>query len=541
MTKVVLKFRIILIMFAMILTLRVFYLTVTEGDELKDKANKQNTINLDVSIKRNDFLDRYNRHITGLEKRGYIAIFSANDDALDLRNCNLLSEYCDETASQIFERLKNQKKTFVKTNCEVDEKTFANIRNIKYFYAPVRYLNDYPAAAVIGYVADGKGVSGLEKVYDTFLCDTQSSNEVITDARRNLISEINTASNTAIDKKLKTTIDLNFQRICQEALEKNSTVGAVVLLNISDFDVLAMASYPSFEQDDIAKYLNDKNGALQNRCLMAYDMGSIFKIVVSAAAIEYDGFDINKKYYCSGTKTVSGKVFECHNENGHGLQSFCDAFKNSCNCAFIEIGEEIGFKAIADMAKKFGIGDENLNPTDFYQQKGTIPDINNYYLADLANLSIGQGQLSGTVLNGAILSAVIASGGLIKSVNLTDSIIDSYGQVAENLRKDSTKRIVDENTAQFIYKMMLETNISGTGTTAFVDFYGSGGKTGSAQTGWYVNGENYQHGWYTGFFPANNPLYALCVYAENGKSGSVSAAPVFKEIGTRIMNLKQGE
>ena len=86
---------------------------------------------------------------------------------------------------------------------------------------------------------------------------------------------------------------------------------------------------------------------------------------------------------------------------------------------------------------------------------------------------------------------------------------------------------------------MCITNKSGTGTNAQIGVYGSGGKTGSAQTGWYVEGENYQHGWFTGFFPEENPEFALCVFVENGKSGSETAAPIFKNIGERIMELQR--
>ena len=161
----------------------------------------------------------------------------------------------------------------------------------------------------------------------------------------------------------------------------------------------------------------------------------------------------------------------------------------------------------------------------------------NYYLADLANLSIGQGKLSGNAVNGAVLSAVIANRGIIKEVNCVDSVVDGVGQIKRTLKVSGESRVISETTAQKIYNMMLKTNISGTGTTGYIENVGSGGKTGSAQTGWYVNGERYQHGWYTGFFPAENPKYAMCVFVENGKSGSETAAPIFKAIGENIVNL----
>ena len=111
------------------------------------------------------------------------------------------------------------------------------------------------------------------------------------------------------------------------------------------------------------------------------------------------------------------------------------------------------------------------------------------------------------------------------------------GQEKRRLRVFGQQRVISENTAKIIQKMMINTNIYGTGTTAYVDGFGSGGKTGSAQTGWFVDGQRYQHGWYTGFFPQENPEFAMCVFVENGKSGSETAAPIFKEIAEIIMNI----
>ena len=535
MSERVLGIRTVLAAIFMVIIARTYYLTIVCHDELKQKADSQNTVNISVSDKRNDFLDRYNRHITGLEKKGYIAIFSSNDDDIDKKNCELLECYTTETAEEIYNRLKLQKKTFVQTNIDINKYKLNEIRYIKPFYASSRYLSDYPAASLIGYVSDSTGVYGLEKVYNEVLENKDSQAFVETDAFRNIIGDVNLVSNNQQNFKVKLTLDLKLQRIVERALENSGMKASAVLLNTKSFDVLAMASYPDFEQDNIAKFLNDGNGTLQNNSMLAYDMGSIFKIVVAAAAYENNLIDENKVYNCYGKINVSGKWFECHNAYGHGEQTIYDAFKNSCNCAFIELGQEVGYTNILNMAKKFRLGERRLLPFELEQQKGSLPDENNYYMADLANFSIGQGVFSGTVLDGASISAVIANGGYVCNANCVDCVTDSYGQVIKTLRNDKCERILLAETAGKIKEMMILTNESGTGTTAQLENAKSGGKTGSAQTGWYVNGENYQHGWFTGFFPADNPIYSLCVFVENGKSGSETAAPIFKEIGDEIL------
>lgn len=523
----------------MILMLRIYYFSVVMGDEIKKKADRQNTVSFDISPLRNDFLDRNNKHLTGLEKKKYIFVYTSKDDETDKSNANKISFYCDESSSYVAEKIKKDGCGVFRVTADMKSSEFENNRYVKVLYYPSRYLDDSPAAALIGYTADNKGIYGLERVYDNILTNNDKNFKVRTDANRNIIGNITVSGNTANERKIKTTLNIDFQRICQKALDEKGVKGGAVLLDVNTFDLLAMASSPSFESDKIESYLNDKDGALTNRCLMAYDMGSVFKIVVSAAALENNVDMSTVDMYCAGVKKVSGKVFECHNRYGHREQNFEDAFKNSCNCAFIGIGEKTGYENIVDMAEKFGLGQKNLYPTELEQQKGKLPDIDNYYLADLANISIGQGNLSGTVLNGAIISAVIAAKGIIKNVNCVDCITDSYGQKFVNLRSDKQERIISEKNADIIYNMMVETNKSGTGTKGQIENFGSGGKTGSAQTGWYVDGENYQHGWFTGFFPADNPQYALCVFVENGRSGSESAAPIFKEIGTKIMKYRK--
>ncbi len=535
----VLTLRTFIVFFAMVIITRLYFICIVSHDELYTKAKNQNTVNISVSAGRNDFLDRHNRHITGVEKKGYIAIFSSKDEELDKKNCDILECYTYETSEKIYKRLKENGKTFVETNVDLEDVDVDKFRYLKKFNLPSRYLNDYPAASLVGYVSDNKGVYGLERVYDEYLLSTSKGATVNIDAFRNMIGDMAYAGNSG-SEKVKLTLDLTYQRIVEDCLKASDNKCSAVLLDVESFDLLAMASYPTFKQDRIGAYLDNQSGVLQNNSMLAYDMGSIFKIVVVAAASENNLLDTEKLYNCLGKMYVAGKEFECHNAYGHGWQNIYDAFKNSCNCAFIELGTEVGYKNILDMAKKFGLGNKNLYPLELEQQKGMLPDENNYYLADLSNLSIGQGKLSGTVLDGAILSAVIAGNGFVKNVNCAECITDSYGQTIKNLKSEKSEKILTDYTADIIKSMMCITNKSGTGTNAQIEDGGSGGKTGSAQTGWYVDGENYQHGWFTGFFPEENPKFALCVFVENGKSGSESAAPIFKKIGDRIMELKRG-
>jgi peptidoglycan glycosyltransferase/penicillin-binding protein 2 len=132
----------------------------------------------------------------------------------------------------------------------------------------------------------------------------------------------------------------------------------------------------------------------------------------------------------------------------------------------------------------------------------------------------------------------IANNGIRKKLNLVDAVVTDEGDIVKLIRREEDSRVISEEVAKEIQAMMHETTISGTGKNANLDEYGgSAGKTGSAETGWIVNGEAKVHAWFAGFFPVHHPKYAVVVFVENGRQGGLAAAPVFKEIGEKILDM----
>lgn len=522
----------------LLLVLRLYYIMIIQGESLSKAAESGNSTVVNVTAGRNDILDRNMMSLTGVNKSDYAVVFSTENAKEDFKLCEVLEKYSDESKYDIYSRLWLYKKTFTKVKSDFVKET-EKYSNFSVISIANRYLNDYPCAALIGYLNDNKGASGLEKVYDKILASSKGYGvKARADALMRFIpgSSKEVVGGNLKSDKLKTTLNLDYCRIAESVLKEKNLKAGVVVLDVKNFDVLVMSSYPTFDPDNVGKYLNSQEGNLINRCLNDYDMGSVFKIVVASAAIEENLVKPDEIFECKGYCYVADQKIDCHNIYGHKIITFEEAFMQSCNPVFIEVGQRVGLPKIIEYAKRFGIGRKLLNPTSLVQSTGKLPDENNYYLADVANLSIGQGRLSGSALNGAVFSAVIANGGVLKSINCADSIVDNVGQRKRELKHISEERVISEKTAGIIKNMMIKTNLNGTGTTAYVEKFGSGGKTGSAQTGWYVDGQRYQHGWYTGFFPQENPEYAMCVFVENGKSGSETAAPIFKEIAERIMN-----
>lgn len=527
----------VFISFAGILVLRLFAICVVNNDYFKEKADNQNSITVNVAENRGNIYDRNMKAFTDIEPVSVCVAFSSNNYEKDAKLCKLLSENSGKTSKEMLDIITKHKAVSVelKNNYEREIALYDNVRITE---LSKRYLKDYPLSNTIGYILGGRGVSGIEKLYDGYLATgTKAGFTANVDAGRNLIKDFKIKASDFNNKNLSvvTTLDLDLSRICKNVLENEKFKGAVCLLDINTFDILALLSYPDFDPSKVGEYLNSKDNNLFNRAVNCYDMGSIFKIIVAGAALEKNAVSINELFYCSGKTDVSGKEFRCHKPDGHGYVNIKDAFANSCNCAFIEIGQRVGYENILKLAESFGIGKKIIFPKEFEQSSGDFPDAENYFLADLANISIGQGNLSGNVVHGAVMSAVIVNNGVIKNVNLIDHLVNNKGDSVESVRKDDEIRIISHDTADKLYDMMVSVVSDGTGKKANTKAVQCGGKTGTAQTGWYVNGENYQHGWFTGFFPAENPKYALCIFAENGKSGSDVAAPLFSKLASEII------
>lgn len=390
---------------------------------------------------------------------------------------------------------------------------------------------------LVGYVySDGTAACGLEKVFEKELTDnTPLRLTHIVDAYGNKLSESPTGAKnlTYLPKSnLKTTIDFKIQKTAEDACDIYMKKGAVVILDIQSLDVLASVSRPDFDRCNVDSSMDSPDSPLVNKALSPYNAGSIFKIITSSAMLE-SGYSTEEFSYCTGSYVADGKTFMCNKTEGHGFTNFKTAFAQSCNCFFYEGSIRTGGDLIIKTAEKFGLGRELLNCPGM-ESTGHIPNRAFYTPRECANLGIGQGETLITPLQAAYMTAVVAREGMGGKVNLADSITDEKGNTIKNLRQTENRRIISAQNAKILSEMMRETVISGTAGYIQNISVAVAGKTGTAQTGWVENGETMTHGWFCGFFPYENPRYAMVVFAENGKSGSEACLPLFAHIATQI-------
>ncbi len=403
---------------------------------------------------------------------------------------------------------------------------------MKIFDSTRRYSTASVAPHLIGYLnGEGKGVFGLEKRYEDVLKrQSAASAHIIVDATRMLpvdrpvlYENVNEPGSHVL-----LTIDGSVQQVASSAMEKRGYKGAVVVTDAVSGDILALVSTPSFDQNNIASYAQSTEGELTCRYEQAYEPGSVFKIIMCAAAIE-SGLE-NMEFHCTGQEDTDGIVVACHKKEGHGTQTLMQAFANSCNPAFIQLGKALGASKIADMAYAMGFGGEKTAYAGEKVQEGNIPYLH-MNPAAVANMSIGQGNVQVTPLQMAGVLDVLASGGVKRPLNVVAGICNDNGQMMESTRRSGDARVLSRQTVIKVLSYMCGAVEHGTASAGRLPGVAVAAKTGTAQSGWQdTTGRPMIHGWYAGIVPAWAPKYTITVFVENGREGGTSAGQVFREI-----------
>jgi penicillin-binding protein 2 len=412
--------------------------------------------------------------------------------------------------------------------------------------APVirRYREDGFLSHLIGYCSGGQnqeGISALEKRYDSILSENKTSHELtsVLDARGIAIQGLMFKLRNEQERNrgaLVLTINKQIQEIVEQAMNEQVKTGAVVVMDVNSREILAMASRPAFNPYEIEKIVkNDENGSLNNRALMPYYPGSIFKILVTAAALEKKLVSPEEHFICEGSYIFNDEVsIPCLREKGHGKINFSDAFALSCNPAFIETGLRLKRAGLLEYVDRLHLTDENLLGYGNYQA-GSYITIENADPA-IGNACLGQEGVMLTPLQICNMVATVADNGRYTPPILVRYTIDREGN-KQMLTLPTKKQVIAPKTAQILQQLMEKVVKEGTGKTASLNEVSAAGKTATSQTGNYdSNGNEILNTWFTGFFPADNPRWAIVVLAEGGKSGAENAAPVFKTIARQILH-----
>lgn len=472
----------------------------------------------------------YDRNIYPLAGGQFTYYYIINPREFDRSKIECLSSITGTDYNNLTNHLKSEKPFVLKSCNELNEE----IKGVTAFEGTSRYPEKSVAQHLLGYLdlENKVGLSGIEKAYDDVLSENSSSFTVKypTDAIQGLISTNHIVpsefDNDDTTDGIALTIDKQLSLIAEESMDKHFDEGCVIVMNPNNGEILTMSSSPKFDVDNISSYLNSGNGELINKSMVNQSVGSVFKIVVAAAALE-NGFD-EFSYECKGGISIGGRVFNCQNSKKHGDLTMSEAFACSCNSYFIALGQILGYDCIVEMAELLGVDSSIRICKDMYSTSGVIPD--NEGIQALANLSIGQGGLLISPLQICRMTAVACNGGFLVNPTVYEGIVKDNAIV--NKSDYSYKsQVLSSNVAVTLKNMCIDCVNDGTGASAKPSVGEAGGKTASAQTGKISeDGKEILATYFTGFYPADNPEYVITVFSSDGDSGSKTCAPVFREI-----------
>jgi penicillin-binding protein 2 len=396
-----------------------------------------------------------------------------------------------------------------------------------------------------------EGREGLEQTFNEMLKGKHGEYKMTFDKDGRKTSE-RIVTSPVPGNTVVTTLDLHLQELAEKALEGKAKRGAIVILDPNNGDILAMASWPTYDPNVFIPSISaEKFKALQDdpdipllpRAFRAsYPPGSTFKVAVGIAALESGAIQPNDEYQCAPSIEVGNLTFHNWKKTDRGALDFVQALTESCDTWFYQVGIKTGAEPIIDWALKLGFGVKCGIPLRG-EVEGRIP--NDQYMkathkrkllnGDIANLSIGQGDTEVTPLQMAQAIATVANGGTLFQTRLIHQIQTYDNEIVNGYQVRSKRELdISPGTQELLRKGLIDAVNAPTGTAhaASMDNVDVAGKTGTAQ--WGPKNKERTAAWFAGFLPANQPQYAFAALYEGDvgskEHGGTTAAPMIGEI-----------
>ena len=508
----------------LLLTVRIIDITAKEYSFAAAETHKKT---IEIGSTRGKIYDRNLSPLVDCEER-LVAAFTPS-----VKSKKILSRLLGEKRA---EEIIQTKRPYV---AEVTEEI--NDENIKTFRVPIRYSSFAPACHLVGYVGkeSKSGESGIERGYNDFLKANGGSLSVSfsVDAAggvlRGLDKTVND-NNYASKAGVVLTVEKGIQKIAEDALEKSKIKsGCALVMHVQSGEILALASVPKYDRNNIAAELKKENSPLSNKALPAYSVGSVFKSVVAAYALEC-GLSEKTTFSCEGTHKVGDAVFSCYNQKAHGKQTMAEALQNSCNIYFIKLIEKLDSDSFLMFCRALGLAHETKIAEGVTGEKGCLPEEKKLRLpGERANFSFGQGKLLISPLQMLGVYHALSTGYYVEPTAVF-GLANEKGLVKKEPAKEKTE-VLSKSTVKAMRRLLSSVVEKGNAKSAKSRLVSLAGKTGTAQSGIYDGKREICRTWFSGFFPAFNPHYIVVVLNEDGEGGSVDCAPVFKEICENIV------
>lgn len=409
------------------------------------------------------------------------------------------------------------------------------------------------------------GKAGVERVYDLPLRGRGGASQVEVNAVGRVIRELAREEGEA-GADLQLTLDINLQEYAAQRMGDESA--ATVVMDIHSGEVLVLASTPSFDPNAFNRGLttvewkdliNNPRAPLTNKAIAGqYAPGSTFKMMVALAALENGTITPEQRVFCPGFMTLGNSRFHCWKKHGHGAVDLVGALKHSCDIYFYEIARRTGVDRIADLCRRFGLGDQTgidlpgervgVIPTRSWKRAALGQP---WHPGETLINGIGQGYVLTTPLQLAVMTARLANGGLAVAPHVARDTLDDDRLVPRVAPKFASIGVAAKHIATVRAGMNAVTNEpGGTAYNARIKdpAMAMSGKTGTAQvrrislrereTGVKKNEDlpwkQRDHALFVAYAPEDAPRFAISVVVEHGGGGSAVAAPIARDILTEV-------
>lgn len=373
---------------------------------------------------------------------------------------------------------------------------------------------------VLGYSEYGK--TGLEELGNFQML---TSNAYFIEKFINELKEQKNMGDTLV-----TTLDARLQTAAHDALSTKK--GAVVVLEPSTGNVLALVSKPDYDPGEVVsrwnEFSNSEDSILLNRAMQGlYPPGSTFKTITLLQYLrEHQMQTEGYSFLCEGKVTVGNSSISCYHGKKHGELTLKSAFAKSCNSAFADMGRNLDMGAFEELTDQL-LFDQEL-PITFPYSKSSFKGKESDSEAIRMMTAIGQGDTLVTPMHMAIITAAIANDGVLMTPRFMDRTENYTGTVVvEEYPVTEYGSLMTEEEAKTLQEFMRAVVEEGTATALQSEQYTAAGKTGTAE---YSSNKNQSHAWFTGFVTGDKPDLAVCVLVEGAGSGSEYAVPIAKKI-----------
>ncbi len=571
-------------------SVRLFDIAVINGEKYQNAALEQQLYDTLITAPRGDIYDK-NMNLLATSSTAWTVYITPNGIA-KLKDENLkntvkntiadgLSEILDVDRETVYgytekksyyvivkkkvdKDIVDKVRQFITDNSDLELSSYIGLDETTKRYYP----NNNLASVLLGFVgSDNQGLSGIESYYDSDLTGVAGRVVAAKSAQgTNMPLTYERVEEAIQGNSLVLTIDNYVQYIAEKYLEegvianKAQDRGACVIMNVNTGEILALAVKGDFNpndaftlsledqtlldaetNEDVKKEMrtNLLNRQWRNKAVSdTYEPGSVYKVITAAMALEEDLVNLNTTFTCNYTINIAGQTYHCHKKGGHGTQNFLQTMVNSCNPAFIMVGQLVGTENFAKyfeafgLTKKTGIDLPGESEPVFHKPSamGTV---------ELASSSFGQTFTVTPIQMITAISAAVNGGNLVQP-HVVSKIVDSDGNIVESVGTTVKRQVISSETSATLRKMMGAVVSESNSKNMYVPGFKTGGKTGTSQklisNITSADGKSHYIASYLSVAPIDNPEIAVLVMIDEPTAGQYYGSVVSAPIGADILS-----